>query len=88
MLQNKDHNVTTPALILRSFYVPIVPLADSTVSEQQQQSQSPKKPPSQGEESHDIRDHLCKLHKQRRSVNPEAAKTERIKLLRKVLRKL
>ncbi len=87
MFQNNLRTLTQPCPDFNILY-PIVPLADSTVLEQQQQSQLPKKPPSQGEESHDIRDHLCKLHKQRRSVNPEAAKTERIKLLRKVLRKL
>ena len=38
--------------------------------------------------THDIRDYLPLLHKQRKSEKPEAVKMERIKTLRKILKKL
>ena len=51
-------------------------------------------PPAQVKEnptntmSHDIRDYMAKLHKQRQSEDPEAIQRDRIKLLRRLLKKL
>ena len=38
--------------------------------------------------THDIRDYLPLLHKQRKSEKPEAVKIDRIKTLRKIMKKL
>ena len=40
------------------------------------------------EVSHDIRDHMGKLHKQRKSEDPKTLRADRIKTLRRLLRKL
>lgn len=47
-----------------------------------------KKPLAIDSVSHDVRDHLRLLHKERKSEDPESVKAENLKTVRKLLKKL
>ena len=57
------------------------------VTESNIQTETKKQNPTD-EMSHNVSDYMAKLHKQRQSEDPEAIKRDRIKLLRKLLKKL
>ena len=60
----------------------------SVIVAQTETHTQPRKQNSTDAMSHNVSDYMAKLHKQRQSEDPEAIKRDRIKLLRKLLKKL